>query len=126
MKKVIFIAVALFLCSVANGLCFQYAPYRILLMILIGAVCIFLLYQHWKVTKDWEKPLDPWSSGIAWFQVLTGLALLAVIVAVFINFIYHGTNVFMLDASGLLVASITWFITSAIAARIESRYTCNL
>ncbi len=125
MKKVILIAIALFVCSVANGLCYQYAP-RIISMILIGAVCIFLLYQHWKVTKDWEKPLDPWSSGIAWFKILTGVSLLAVVIAVFINFIYRDISMFMFDASDFLVACITWFLTSTIAAKIESRYTCDL
>ena len=128
MKKIRLIEVALLICSAINGAVYYYTPMgiNIMLMTIVLAVCILLLFLHWSITKNWEKPKDPWTSEMTWFKVSAWLAAFVLVLFISIALIYSKSSEISCNVSGYIVAATTWLITSVVGAITERKYTCAL
>ena len=104
-------------CGVANGFLFSDFgfPENLVFVFCSSIVCAVILLIHRRITKDWKKPLDPWTEGFR-FPVF-GLTLFFSVFGLIMLFVLKEAN-----ATAIVTCS-TIAIVSFVAYRRECNYT---
>jgi len=101
--KIFFIWLGLICCSVTNGLIFDkfMMPEVLLLMCVPTFICVWILYIHRKVTKNWQPYISPRAGdrfpifALTFFSVLVYSILASYTQSVFIGIITLGISSFI-------------------------------
>ena len=119
--KIFLIWLSLICCSVANGVFFREFgdPERLVFILASLVVSGIILIIHRKITKNWETPLDMWSSPYRFpiFRLTSSLCIFFLIIAAVLVL----NNVAI--KGEFLIGIITMTIASFVAYGRERQYT---
>ena len=119
--KVFLIWLSLICCSVANGVFFREFgnPERLAFILVCSIMGAVILLIHRRITRNWEAPLDMWSSPYRFpiFRLTSSLCIFFLIIAAVLVL----NNVAI--KGEFLIGIITMTIASFVAYGRERQYT---
>ncbi len=108
LMQILIIIVVVICASLANGYFFSEMgfPENFVFMFAVSLVCGVALYYHRRITKNWKKPLDPWS-GPTHFPIFYIMTVVA--------YFFFAVNCLKFEEHKFAVAA---FLTCAVASNI--------